>query len=294
MVKPKKKTIPIRLIHLDPYNIREEEPTDELVESIRKTGQRDPIIIRLGEDGKYYVPDGWQRVQAIARAGYDTVRCIVFSNTIDTLREIERASIQRPWETYQKIKHIKNCYDALTNHRGFSDVEAMQWIVENTSIKSEIWAKRYVEISKLPPLVLTLLKPKNHITEQEWEELKKYSLTIKMKQKVLKPRQVGYISTYLRFVPSERKIQTAVEMLSLSSDESKEFVLQVLEEPAKPPLEIAKEFRYGIEKFYLNPGILIVPQEIKQNVEKTCRIRRIHISQLIEELFELHFKDEQN
>lgn len=292
MVKYKKETIPIKSLYWDPMNVRQVEPLDDLVQSIKKTGQKSPIIVRPRNKKTYYVTNGWERVQAVARAGLKNVDCHIFTNTVDALIEVERDSIQRPWETYQKINHIRNFYNILTNDQNLTDEKALQFIVKNTSTKTVNRAKNFVEISKLPSLIFSLLKPKDHITEQEWNELEKYSLTVRRKKKVLKPRHVGYIAKFLIFTNTKRKIQTAIEMLSMDNKCFKAFVLEVQGKPSKLPSEIAADFHYGkggVGIEHIRPGSLDVPKEVKKNIKKECVRRRITIHELIEELLITHF-----
>jgi ParB/RepB/Spo0J family partition protein len=72
------RVIPLDMLAVDEYNVREDVGNvDDLVESIRKHGLINPLVVRPGQDGKYYVVCGSRRLVALKALGVREVECIV-------------------------------------------------------------------------------------------------------------------------------------------------------------------------------------------------------------------------
>lgn len=66
-----------------PYQIREDEDMDALVESIRERGVITPITVRPKEDGRYEIISGHRRRKACEIAGLETVKAEIREMTRD-------------------------------------------------------------------------------------------------------------------------------------------------------------------------------------------------------------------
>ena len=60
-----------------PFQVRDDEDMQNLVESIRERGVITPAMVREKEDGRYELISGHRRKRACELAGMDTLRCEV-------------------------------------------------------------------------------------------------------------------------------------------------------------------------------------------------------------------------
>ena len=272
--------IPVWELELDPYNVREEQPTDDLVESVRKTGFRDAAIVRPSEDRKFLVTDGWQRVQAGVRAGWTEIPCNIYKTPLEALKEANRASIRREWTKYQRIKHYRNYYEAC-REEGMDHWEAVQKTVSDNPATEQA-VMRYLRITRLPPLVQALLKEPKNRTPQEWNQLEKIYYTIRQKRKTLTIGKADAIATYLKNFPPEKQIRAAIGVLGLTDVEAR-YIIQVISRyPEEDPFEIIQELNMGYSTDeILDIGLIIVDSELKRDLQEYCSMRRITLKDLM-------------
>lgn len=267
----------------DPYNPREEEPLDDLVESIRKTGFAEPIIVRPSDDGKFLVTDGWQRAQAGVMAGWRRIPCKIYASPLEALEETDRRGIKREWTKYQKIKFYRNFYDACRD-AGVNHQEALQRITKKSpAIEQRVLT--YLRITRLPPLVQALLKEPKNRTTWEWDQLEKIYHPIRLKRKPLKIGQADAIARYLQRVPPEKQVRAAIGVLGLTTAETIRKIRIISKYPEEDPLEIIRQLDigYGIDEI-LDVGSVIVKLQLKRALLEYCAMRRISLKDFVMEL----------
>jgi len=277
---------PIGILALDPYNPRDEEPIDELVESVRKTGFARSIIVRLGENGKLLVTDGWQRAQAALMAGWSCVPYKLYASAPEALEETKREDIKREWTRFQRIKYYRNFYDAC-REVGMDHEGTIKRIIEKDPA-SESSILRYLRITNpvmTPPLIQALLKQPSNRTTDEWDQLEKIYYPIRRKRRILSLGQADVIATYLRHFSNEKKIRAAIGILGMSNAEARRVLSIISKYPDEDPLEIIEELSsgYGIDEI-LDIGILTVDPKMKYHIRRYCAMRRIKIKDFIREL----------
>lgn len=79
--------VPIKDLHEfkdNPYKIREDEDMEELIESIRKNGVLEPLIVRKREEGGYEVLSGNRRLYACAKLGIKEIPVSVRDLDLDS------------------------------------------------------------------------------------------------------------------------------------------------------------------------------------------------------------------
>ena len=67
-----------------PFQVRDDEEMDKMVDSVKEYGVMTPIIVRPRRDGGYEIVAGHRRCHASQRAGVDTMPCIVRDMDDDT------------------------------------------------------------------------------------------------------------------------------------------------------------------------------------------------------------------
>lgn len=289
---PRIKRIPVHRLRLDPLNPRREKPTEELIDSIKKTGLAVPIIVH--KKGKHYlVTGGWQRRQALEKAGIAFAKCEIHPDGLSALKECERTSIQRELTQYQKMKQYVGIYSLLMEEQGKTHKKAIRWISKNTSI-SELWANRYINVATgLPPLVLALLKEKKNITRKEWAGLKLICYTVRQKMHVLGFRKAQTLLK-LPHLSDEDRVKLAIEMMSLNTRESNDLVDYVLANTEIPVEQAIKELKQGKDVYVVYVGSLIVSKEVKVKTEKHCAKRRMGICDFLERYLESRFGENES
>jgi ParB/RepB/Spo0J family partition protein len=282
------KMIPVSQLKLDPYNVREEEPTDDLVESIKKTGFREPVIVRPDrlnehERDSFFVTDGWQRVQAGARAGWTKIPCSIHKTALEAMKEANRASIKREWTKYQRIKHYRNYFDACIEE-GMDYGEAIDNTVKDNPADEQTVLK-YLRITRLPPIVQVLLKKPENRTLQEWTQLEKINYNIRMSQKPLGIGIADTIAQYIRNFSPRKQSEVAVGVLGMKEPKAKKAIRLISKSPEADPADII----YSVEKGYsigqvLQIGSLIVNPALKNYLQVYCSTRRVTPKDIVRKL----------
>lgn len=285
--------MPIGNLAWDPYNPRDEEPIEELVESVRKTGFARAIIIRPGNNEKYLVTDGWQRAQAAVMAGWPCVPYKLYASAPEALEETKREDIKREWTRFQRIKYYRNFYDAC-REIGMNHESTIKRII-NKDPASESSIIRYLRITNpllTPLLVQALLKQPSNRTTNEWDQLEKIYYPIRRKRRILSLGQADAIATYLRNFSTEKKVRAAIGILGMSNAEASRLLSIVSKYPDSDPLEIIEELSsgYGIDEI-LDIGILTVDPKMKYYIRRYCAKRRITVKNFIRELLNNWFSE---
>lgn len=146
-------------------NVRKEEPDEELVTSIKRTGIKEPLTT-YKENGTVYVTDGWQRHQSMIKAGYTHSPCNIHETESKAMLEAGRSSLQKSWNKYQRIKQYGELFKTSIKE-GRSESEAMEYVVNRSEV-SKSALRKYIKIYALPEEAhIFLKKAKNR--RSDWE-----------------------------------------------------------------------------------------------------------------------------
>lgn len=152
-----------------PYEIREDEDMDALVESIRERGVITPITVRPKEDGRYEIISGHRRRKACEIAGLETVKAEIREMTRDEAiilmvdSNVQRSNILPS----EKARAYKMKVEALKRQGHRSDLTSVpvgqklgqtsRELVASESGDSNTQIQRYIRLNNLVPELLAMV-----------------------------------------------------------------------------------------------------------------------------------------
>ena len=136
--------VSIKKLYLDPKNPRREDPSEELLDSVREEGVKKPLITWLKDNDHILICDGYERYQAGIIANLSEIPCHIYKDHLKALKEAKIESIVNPWTKYQKCLYCKNVYDACIE-KGMTDEEAFQKTIKILSAR-ESTIRRYLRV----------------------------------------------------------------------------------------------------------------------------------------------------
>ena len=150
-----------------PYEIREDEDMDALVESIRERGVITPITVRPKENGRYEIISGHRRRKACELAGLKTIKAEIREMTRDEAiilmvdSNVQRSNILPS----EKARAYKMKLDAMNHHVQRTDLTFSpvgkklnayeQMAEENGDSRNQI--HRYIRLNNLVPELLAMV-----------------------------------------------------------------------------------------------------------------------------------------
>lgn len=277
--------VPLERVERDEYNVRNIKPPESLVESVKKTGFKSPLIVREN-GGTYLVTDGWERYQAAMQIGLSHVPCEVYENTLRALREARRGSIQTPWTKHQERKHYVNFYD-LCREEGYDHDGALKKTVNEQDVSRRA-LKRYIDVFNLPSPVLALLKEPENRTESEWERLARFNPNIKKSTSKLPVKAAAALSKHGEGVSTDRMIEIGVEVLGENGDIAKKIAIDACENPNKPISKIREKHLHNLGETQATLGVssVVVDNEVKDTLKADSRNRRVPLKKVVKEALE--------
>ena len=277
------KDVSINDLELDAMNPRQEMPSEELCESIKKEQKVKEPLITWYNNGKYWISDGWQRYQAGFQTGLTLFPCRVYTDHIKALKATKEASIVNPWTDFQKYKFCKIFYDACIE-KGMTHKEAIQKTLKELPYKKKILL-RYLSIFELPLPVQSLMKEERNLTEKEIRELQKYDSMIKLRHKKLGIKIAQAIRLKLKGFPDNKICEIAVDILGMKNKDALRAIDKISLNPNTEPYEIIKKIETGFEtKRILHVGDFIVDPDLKQTIIEYVSSRGIPTKIFIMEL----------
>ncbi len=154
-----------------PYQVRDDESMNELVESIKERGLIQPVLIRPIENGMYEMVSGHRRKRAFELVGIETIPARIKDLSRDeaTLAMVDSNLQREEILPSEKAKAYKMRLDAMKRQAGRpsknnsdpvgpnligtrSNSELAQQVNE-----SESQIKRYIRLNELVPEILTLV-----------------------------------------------------------------------------------------------------------------------------------------
>ncbi len=286
--------VPVELISRDPYNPRNEPPTDELIESLKQNGVLSPVTGRKDTNGGYYATDGWERVQGAIIAGVDVVPFEIHPDALSAMRAGNAKSITRGWTKYDTVVNINNYYRAC-RARGLTHKQALHKTAKDNT-KHLATISRYVRIWELPDGVRILFKSPSKRTQDEWNYLLKYNNNIRRYNETLSTVVADYLMKYIHDVPDDRLIDIACNVIGKKKHVAKQVVSEATRpyNLNKPIRDIFNIVKTGCDKpVGINlPSHVYLPSDKKDMLLKYMADRRMKINDFIRYLFDKCIADE--
>ena len=178
-----------------PFQVRDDEEMDKMVDSIKEYGVMTPAIVRPRRDGGYEIVAGHRRCHASQRAGVDTMPCIVRDMDDDTAiilmvdSNCQREHIlpSEKAKAYQmKLEAVKRKAGRPSKNNS-AQVGPNLWASERVALdagESKSQVKRYIALNNLTPDLMQLVDDGrlkttpavelSYLTPEEQEEFLSY------------------------------------------------------------------------------------------------------------------------
>ena len=276
--------VPIEKLYLDPKSPQIEDPSKELIDSVRKDGIKKPLITWLKDNDHILICDGYERYQAGIIANLSEIPCHIYKDHLKALKVAKMESIVNPWTKYQKCLFCKNVFDACIE-AGMTDEEALQKTIKILPARESTILRYLRVINEFPSIAQSLLKKPRNRTKEEWNELESYNISFK--KKTLNITIADLIVQTLHDFSEEKICQIAVDLLGLKSVTAKRAIYLISQNPDKDPFEIITK----VEKGYnpdriLHIGNFIVEPNLKKAIGRYISTRLITPKGLVKELLE--------
>jgi len=276
--------VSIEKLCLDPKNPRIEDPSKELIDSVRKEGVKKPLITWLKDNDHILICDGYERYQAGIIANLSEIPCHIYKDHLKALKEAKLKSIVNPWTKYQKCLFCKNVYDACIE-AGMTDEEALQKTIKILPRKKATILRYLRVINEFPSIAQSLLKKPRNRSEKERNELESYDISFK--KKTLSITIADLIIQTLQDFSEEKICKIAVNLLGLKSITAKKAIYRISRNPDKDPFEIITNVVKGYNPDrILHIGTFIVEPNLKKAIGKYISTRLITPKGLVKELLE--------
>lgn len=259
---------------LDPYNVRDEKPSESLKMSVRDDGYRESCIARPKGDGsgRYYITDGWQRRESGRLAGYTVVPIIIFDDPIEALKETRKTSFKKDWTKYQIIKHCNQTLKLYMKRGETFETAFIHTIIDCKITESTL--RRYWDIDSLPYEIKIMIESPESRTLEDCQILRRFNHRNMLSSKRLSVNLSSYIARKIGNLPTldlcevtlelmREKLKNAIKMIDLISDNSEQN-----------PIETIYRFRTGspVKPIYIG-GIIFDPDSRKKIIEICQRMR---------------------
>lgn len=264
-----RREIPVDEIRFDAdLNPRDLRPPPELIRQIRDKGVKDPPIVYFDPDSKYYFAvNGWQRVQAAKMVGISKIICEVYESELNAQVAAIHEDTRTEETDLQQYKRFYALYLAGIKE-GMSDSESLKMAMVSRGLSQIEFARRRIDIFKLPPLVLSLMKEKKNRTPQEWFQLEKVNPNIKRSGKKLGITKAASIANQLEERNDHFKLVVAVICLNLHIWDSLEFIKYVVDNPGISAIKLYKKYTEKPSEV-LNVRI-VINKRIKAQIDRLC------------------------
>lgn len=171
----REKVLDIPLLEIDafpdhPFQVKQDESMQKMVDSVRAVGIQTPAVVRLKEDRRFELISGHRRKLACELAGLKSIPCIVREMSHDEAviamvdsnlqREVILPS-EKAWSYRMKLEAMKRQgqrTDLTSNPSGrkLRGVESAKIIGESLG-DSQIQVRRYIRLTELIPQLLDMV-----------------------------------------------------------------------------------------------------------------------------------------
>lgn len=264
-----RREIPVDEIRFNPdLNPRNLRPPPELIRQIRDKGVKDPPIVYLDPDSKYYFAvNGWQRVQSAKIAGISKIMCEVYESELNAQVAAIHEDTRTEETDLQQYKRFYALYLAGIKE-GMLESEALHMAMKSRGLSQIEAARRRIDIFKLPPIVLSLMKDKENRTDQDWYQLEKIIPTLRRYSKKLGIMEAAAIANKLGDSSSQRKLAVGIICLKFKLGDSLEFIRYVADNPGISPIKLYD--RYTEEPSEQLLVRIAVNKKVKEKIDRLC------------------------
>jgi len=261
--------IPVEEISFDPeQNPRNLRPPPELIRQIRDKGVKDAPIVYFDTDSQdYFAVNGWQRVQAARLVGLEKIMCEVYESEYKAQLAAIHEDTRTEETELQQYKRFYSLYRSAMKE-GMSQSEAVDRAMVARGLAYIEAAWRRIDIFKLPPLTLSLMKEKENRTPDEWYQLEKIYPNIRRISKKLGIMAAAKIANELD--DRSPRVQTAVGMLCLKFERTKSlgFIKYVADNPGISPVKLYDRFTEVPSEEILVK--IAVNKKLKDKINRLC------------------------
>lgn len=188
--------LPLSELHLfegHPFQVRDDEEMDKMVDSVKEYGVMTPAIVRPRRDGGYEIVAGHRRCHASQRAGVDTMPCIVRDMDDDTaiILMVDSNCQREHILPSEKAKAYQMKLEAIKRQGRRSDLTSGQVVqklsvekVANESGDGYKTVQRFIRLNNLSPDLMQLVDDGrlkttpavelSYLTPEEQEEFLSY------------------------------------------------------------------------------------------------------------------------
>lgn len=266
------------------HNPRRVPPSEELRSDIESKGIRQPLVVRP-KDGtdKYYITDGWQRYQAAAGIGWETVPVNIYYNIEDALSEAESQSIGREWGTFEWARH---CESVATTVNVYNERDVVKEVTSRVN-KSRPTVKKYLHAMRLPEEVLrTVVDDTGRGSESDWDALQNYNENVR-KYDGISWQVAAELGKHSSNLQDHEMIKLAAHAAPYDAEGGVDFIKLAIDNMDIPIGEIHKMLAMGKDHDdYLALSRTAIPMDPdkKESLHEYCRRRRRRPSEIAEEL----------
>lgn len=144
----------------NPYKVKDNEEMAELVESIKKYGVIEPLIVRKREKGGYEIISGHRRKYACEKAGITEIPVLIrdMDKDLATITVVDSNLQRQDILPSEKAFAFKMKLEAERHQGRTSGHDVQKWTRDNvTDTMSGRQVQRYVRLTELIPEILQLV-----------------------------------------------------------------------------------------------------------------------------------------
>lgn len=221
------------------YNPRNEDPSEDLINSIETIGLRQPVI-GFWRGNTFFLTDGWQRTQAFRFLGEEWVPAEVCESAFEAGVVGRADSIQKEWTKCELIIHCRKMYE--DKRENGNDHQETMAIMDNRMEQGLETLKKYVAIGKLPRDILELIQEDEKRTSENLGSVQDISdINILMSSRQLNLGAAELLAEGLGDVSDYRLRKIATNVFSSPAGVAKETIKRAVEHPRKDIKKIHRE-----------------------------------------------------
>ena len=274
------------------YNPRKVRPKEELIESIKRDGLAQPLIVRPAMNSDcYHITDGWQRYQAAVQQGFEQLPVDIYETELSALRAAETASIVREWSIYEWAKH---CQAVATEVEASGHRARAKKVAEHVT-RDWRTVDRYLAVLSLPREIHPLLRGGPDGSAQDWDTLENYRQRIRefgpLSWEVAEPLARAYRQGK---ISSQRAIGLAAKAVAYDSEVAAELISRGIESPSDPLStveQLARQYSDGNQDLWVPRTTVSMSEHNRAAIMTYCAEEHTSVPTLVSELLEQFAED---
>lgn len=280
-----RREIPVEEIRFDPdLNPRDLRPPPELIRQIRDKGVKDPPIVFFEPENQcYFAVNGWQRVQSARMVGLEKIICEIYESELNAQVAAIHEDTRTEETELQQYKRFYSLYRSAMKE-GMTESEAVHLAMTSRGLSHIKAAMRRIDIFRLSPIVLSLMKEKENRTKAEWSQLKKVNPNIGRVSKKLGIVVAAAIANELDDRSSEVNLAVGVLCLKFKINNALRFVSYVSHNSGISPVILYDRFtEMPSEEIHVK---IAVNKKLKDKINILCEITHQDLNQIFRDFLE--------